>query len=581
MGQAFWETAENTYRIYSYTSGALYVLLTFPVAVALGKTPREKTIVLAFLLTAGYMQLFFGYVENYALYMPGLLLYLLLGLRTLENRMPLSVPALLLGMLLALHRAFAVFGPSLLVLAYHAYRHRQGGTPPWKNALATVAALCCVLVSAALFLWLSGIDFAAYLSRTGSGEFLPVFAEPGFHAQYRIFSLTHFLDFLNQQLLSAPAACLACVLLRKKDLRYHPFLAVSAVFPVFFTFLAKPNIGAFRDWDIFSLSALPLTLWVAAALLVRIRDREHGFHTAFLFCGGAVLHTLLWISLNANAGAAEARYVHLMGRLTGHASATGWLTLGKFYRREGNTVAALDAYKRALHANPTNPQRWLSVGIVYMNMGQPANAIEALEKAVELRPDFAIIYVNLGAVYRGIGQPANAIEALKKAVELQPDLAIAYVNLGAVYNDLGQHANAIEYLKKAVELRPDLAIVYQNLGVAYNDLGQSTAAIRHLERAVELQPDLVIAYVNLGAVYRDIGQHANAIEALEKAVALQPDHANAHLLLGLVYRDSNRMDESRTNLEKVLKLNPNDPRAAWIKQLLENTRSSIPAPPDS
>ena len=87
--------------------------------------------------------------------------------------------------------------------------------------------------------------------------------------------------------------------------------------------------------------------------------------------------------------------------------------------------------------------------------------------------------------------------------------------------------------------------------------------------------------MNLGAVYRDIGQHANAIEALEKAVALQPDHANAHLLLGLAYRDSNRMDEARTNLEKVLKLNPNDPRAAWIKQLLENTRSSIPAPPDS
>ncbi len=197
MGQAFWETAENTYRIYSYTSGALYILLTFPVAATLGRTPGEKTIVLAFLLTAGYMQLFFGYVENYALYMPGFLLYCLLGLRTLENRMPLSVPALLLGMLLVLHRAFAVFGPSLLVLAYRAYRHRQGGTPPWKNALATVAALCCVLVSAALFLGLSGIGFAAYLSRTGSGEFLPVFAEPGFHAQYRIFSLTHFLDFLN------------------------------------------------------------------------------------------------------------------------------------------------------------------------------------------------------------------------------------------------------------------------------------------------------------------------------------------------------------------------------------------------
>ena len=606
VGQAFWETAENTYRIYSFASGALYILFTFPVAAALGKTPGEKTTVLAFLLTAGYMQLFFGYVENYALYMPGLLLYLLLGLCTLKNRMPLSVPALLLGMLLAFHRAFVVFGPSLLILAYRVYRHRQGGTPPWKNALSTVAALCCVPVSAALFLGLSGIDFAAYLSRTGSGEFLPVFAEPGFYAQYRIFSLTHFLDFLNQQLLSAPAACLACVLLRKKDLRHHSFLAVATVFPLFFTFLAKPNIGAFRDWDIFSLPALPLTLWVAAALLVRIRDREHGFHTAFLFCGGAALHTLLWISLNANAGAAEARYVHLMGRLTGHAGATGWLTLGKFYERQDNTLAALDAYKRALHANPTNPQRWLSVGAIYKDLdqhanaighlkkatelkpdlvtayvhlgavyrdtGQSANAIEVLEKAVALRPGLAIAYANLGAVYRDTGQSANAIEVLEKAVALRPGLAIAYVNLGAVYNDLGQPADAIEYLKKAVELRPDFAAVYLNLGVAYNDLGQPADAIEYLKKAVELRPDFAVAYVNLGAVYRDIGRPANAIEVLEKAVALRPDHANAHLLLGLAYRASNRMDTARANLKKVLKLNPNHPDAAWIKQLLENTR---------
>ena len=78
--------------------------------------------------------------------------------------------------------------------------------------------------------------------------------------------------------------------------------------------------------------------------------------------------------------------------------------------------------------------------------------------------------------------------------------------------------------------------------------------------------------MNLGAVYYDLGQPANAIEALERAVALRPDHANAHLLLGLAYRASNRMDEARANLEKVLKRNPNHPDAAWIKQLLENTR---------
>ena len=266
-GQAFWESPVVTYRIYSYASGALYILVAFPVAAALGRNKLEKSIVLAFLLTAGYLQLFFGYVENYPLYMPGLLLFIFLGLRTEEGRIPLFVPALLLGMLFALHRAFLVFGPSLLVLANCAFRHRHSSVSIWKNAGTTAVALCCAPASAALFLGFSGVGFEAYLGGTGVKEFLPLFAEPGFHEQYRVFSLAHFLDFLNQQLLAAPVACMVLFVLRKKDLCHQPFLAVCTVIPLFFTFIANPKIGAFRDWDIFSLPALPFTLWAAAWLL--------------------------------------------------------------------------------------------------------------------------------------------------------------------------------------------------------------------------------------------------------------------------------------------------------------------------
>ena len=114
----------------------------------------------------------------------------------------------------------------------------------------------------------------------GGRNFLPLFAEPGLQSQYRIFSLAHFLDFLNQQLLTAPAACMAIFLVRKSHLGRQTFLLITAVFPLFFTFLARPEIGVFRDWDIFSLPTLPLTLWVATALMARIRAREALFHSA-------------------------------------------------------------------------------------------------------------------------------------------------------------------------------------------------------------------------------------------------------------------------------------------------------------
>ena len=108
---------------------------------------------------------------------------------------------------------------------------------------------------------MSGIGLEAYIGRTGSGEFLPLFEQPGFFAQYRIFSFAHVVDFINLQLLTAPAACMAIFLVRKPLPGRQTFLAICTVVPLFFTFIAKANIGAFRDWDILSLPALPFTLW--------------------------------------------------------------------------------------------------------------------------------------------------------------------------------------------------------------------------------------------------------------------------------------------------------------------------------
>ena len=554
VGSVLWESAENTYSVYSYVSGILYVLLCFPVAAALVKNGLERSILLVFLLTAGYIQQFFGYLENYALYLPGLLLYLFLGLRTLEQRIPVFVPALLLGLLLALHRVLAIFGPSLLYLAYRDYREKNDGVSTGKNILATAAAIGCVPASTAVFLWLSGVGFEAYVGRTGGGEFLPLFAQPGFYAQYRIFSLEHLVDFINLQLLSAPAACMAIFLWRKRHLNRHTFLAICTVIPLFFTFAAKPNLGAFRDWDILSLPALPLTLWAATMLLERIRDGEKLFHSAFMICGAAALHTFLWIGVNAGAEPAEARFTDQLDRLSGHARTSGWITLGKFHRQQENPSAALEAYKHALDADPTNPNRWLTIGNICRDIGRSASAVEYYQKAVELQSNLPVPYMNLGAAYSDIGEFDKAIEHTRKAIALKPDLATAHANLGAIFRKTGQLDKAVEHLEKASELQPREADTYSNLGAAYNDAGQHANAIRALEKAVALRPDDAIAYGNLGAVYCRIGQFDSGVKHLQRALELQPDYAQAHKNLGLVYKTRGRYREAIGHFEKVQEL---------------------------
>ena len=575
MGGAFWETAENTYRIYSFASGVLYVLLAFPVAGTLGKSPQEKSIVLAFLLTAGYVQLFFGYVENYALYMPATLLFVLSGLRTMEGRLPLYFPALLLGILVTLHLAFGVFSPSLLFLACHRYRSRQEGTPRYKSLIGILAALSSFPLSVVFLLYLTGVDWAAYLSR-GHSHLLPVFAAPDFYAPYRLLSLAHFLDFINLQLLSAPAACMTCFLLRKNDLGHHPFLLSAAAFPLLSTFFANPEIGAFRDWDILALPALPLMLWAASAFVARMRGGGGGggdqrFHSAFLICGAAGLHTLLWIGLNAHGGSAEARYVHQAGKLSGHASSYGWETLGVYYHRQNKNMDALNAYQKAIDVSPENPRHWLSVGLRYREMGENAEAIEYFKKACALKPDLAEAHANLGTVYGEMGQSAKAIEHLKKAVELQPDLATAQVNLGAAYKSAGRPAKAIEHLNRAVELQPDLAGAHVNLGAAYSGIGQYSRATAHLEKAAELEPGNAAAYLNLGVTCYYMGHYDKAVPHLQRAIQINPGLPNAYFTSGLVYLVLKRMDEAEANFREVVKLDPNGPMASKAKQFLEGT----------
>ena len=242
---------------------------------------------------------------------------------------------------------------------------------------------------------------------------------------------------------------MAIFLVRKSLPGRQTFLFICTVVPLFFTFIAKANIGAFRDWDILSLPALPFTLWAATAFVEKIRDREQLFHGAFLICGAAALHTLLWIAVNANAGAAEARFVHQVGRLSGHANASGWITLGKFHRQQENPSAALEAYKRALDADPTNANRWLSVGGILRELGQSQDAIEHFHRAAELRPDRAVPYMNLGAAYSDMGQFGKAIENTTKAIELEPNLATAHANLGQMYNRIGKHDKAISAPRKS------------------------------------------------------------------------------------------------------------------------------------
>ena len=443
-GASAWHSAETTYRIFSCVSGILYLVVARYAARLLGKDALERFLILALLLGAGYMQLFFAYVENYAFLFPFMLLYLLLGIRVLNGRLTIWWPAALLGVLMALHITMMTLVPSLLALAILNGRLEgvSGTTGPGRLAARAGFAL---LLSAVVFfgaLLLIQFDLIAYLQKRQGFYILNLFAEPGPKQHYRLFSIGKWVDFVNQYFLVAPSSLLVLLLCRRTSWLRGPdrqFVLVAALFPILFTVVANPELGAFRDWDVFAFAALPITLWAALTVVRELRDRIVSANAAGLICAAAVLHTVFWIGVNADDSSAEARFSSNMegGYLSAHARSHGWETLAVYHRDHGRSVQAIGAYEAAVEADPGFAGGFYNLGNLYYDLKQYDRASVYFQRVIALKPDFADPYYNFGNMYYDTGKYERATGKFEKVIELKPDFAEAHFQMGnALYLSL-------------------------------------------------------------------------------------------------------------------------------------------------
>lgn len=319
------------YRLLSPIAGALFLagVLGFAFARKLGAAW------IPFLLIAslGTIQLFFGYIENYSFAAAGVMIYLWLGVRVLHGRSPLWLAATALAVTNALHPSTIVLAPSLFVLGWLLWRWRNKlasadvygevqsaelrrmAKEPATNSFLRVAAqivLPMLFVGAAVFVWMewSGHGLAALLEtdRPGGSDarwFVPLWEVSTRWEQYTMFSWAHLRDFLNEQTLIAPVVLPALLLLwlggagAKKLWRGEgAFLMTASFFYLLFVWVWNPDYGGQRDWDLFSLSAIPLaalTAWMGTRVLLHRRLLWAGLGALILL---QALHTAAWIWSN-------------------------------------------------------------------------------------------------------------------------------------------------------------------------------------------------------------------------------------------------------------------------------------------
>lgn len=117
-----------------------------------------------------------------------------------------------------------------------------------------------------------------------------------------------------------------------------------------------------------------------------------------------------------------------------------------------------------------------------------AEAIEAYEKALVADPEFADAHCNLGTVFYNQERKAKARACFERTLELDPGHLEAHLNLAVMLEEDGRQESALVHYKRALEADPLCAETHVSLALLYEKLGLRRTSREHWRRYLQLDP---------------------------------------------------------------------------------------------
>ncbi len=256
--------------------------------------------------------------------------------------------------------------------------------------------------------------------------------------------------------------------------------------------------------------------------------------------------------------------------------------------KAGDTVRALDAYKRMVSAYPSRPEGYVGLGYIHVSQHQYALALPAWQRAADLDPADAFSLYMVGASYVNLRRYEEAVAVLRTVTRMKatPDvLTWAHYSLGFAYVKLGQRESAMESYralavldtvwasKLAVELnappraangaaaaaalpseRPAGPLAAS--GMSYLSTGDTARALEAFKASVAAQPPDLIGYIGLGRIYAARKQDSLSVQAWQRAAALAPTDWSVLFALGVASKRVNSYAEARDAYLKSIRLKP-------------------------
>ena len=246
---------------------------------------------------------------------------------------------------------------------------------------------------------------------------------------------------------------------------------------------------------------------------------------------------------------------------------------------EGKLFQAVESYKKAVAADPTNAGNYVALSRQQIYLGLYDDALDNLGKALLVNENNPLAYALRGWVLGFKGDYLNAIAALRRSIDLDPNNATPYAYLAEVYglqyesnpavvgvideaianatkakdldpNSLetnrargyiqwliGNYGEAVQFYAAAIKINPYISDLHLALGIVYStdSVNEYPLAVQEFQEAELLNPSNPLPDYQLSVVYQKLGEYATAIQYAEKTIENDPENTYYYGNLGTLY----------------------------------------------
>ena len=241
------------------------------------------------------------------------------------------------------------------------------------------------------------------------------------------------------------------------------------------------------------------------------------------------------------------------------------LALAGALEQTGDEISALREMKKALAADPVNPETLIWLGQAYSRLNRWQSAEDTFLRVLQLRPNNWIAHNEFGVVLYLQGKYLRALSEFRTAALASPKDVMTQSNVGFMYLVLGRIPEALAKFKISLSMQRT-ALALSMMSAALRSQRDAHAALPFAEEATRLEAGNSGMWLELGDCESLIhGHERQAREAYVRAASVQREalanngtSGRDWILLGLYEAKLGAIEDALLHLHKGESLPSND-----------------------